>query len=272
MPDQQHLDNLMNQQALNNVIGATLLAGAGGIGLRGLLGMNYMFGRRRPDLKRSLGPAVLNVPTPVFSNPNDEERAQQMVLKQGEAKQAGGLTEIPWYLPALTAGGVGGLFGGYKFMDWLMDRKRKADLEGEVDDARTQYRRALLEQYSPATVPSAGQVPSLPPLAKAAGLDELADQAEAAGERVLKQAGWGTAVGAYGALATLLAMGGGLAMYGATKNRNTSSLIQGAIRQRERERWARRPPEIYAVPQPVRLTRQGDLEPRGQPVGILPEG
>lgn len=82
--------------------------------------------------------------------------------------------------------------------------------------------------------------------------------------------GWaGKGLGIYGTLAGLLALGSGTAAYKFTKDRSTNKLMEDAIKQRERERWARRPPEIYAIPTPVRLTRGGDVTQSGK-APVLP--
>jgi hypothetical protein len=161
--------------ALDDILAVAGLAAAGGVGARGLLGLRYMFGRKRPDLQRTLGPTVLSVPAPVYASPAaataGHKAAGYALYKQAIEKRAEGLltsrSEIPWYLPGITLAGVGGLAGGYKLMDVLMDRKRKADLQADLQDARAQYRAALLSQYDPAAIPGPdGGVLDLAPPAK----------------------------------------------------------------------------------------------------------
>lgn len=261
-------------EALKDILTVGGLAAAGGIGARGLLGLRYMFGRRRPNLSRAIGPTVISVPTPVYRNPKDEERAQALALKTANVTSR---TQLPWYLPGVTLAGIGGLAGGYKLMDYLMDRKRKSDLQAEVDAAKADYHKAMIDQYDPAAVPAAGAVvPDLPLPAKTVnpgGAPQLALKAaglqadlDALVAQVEKQAmpGWaGKGLGIYGTLASLLALGSGAAAYKFTKDRSTNTLMEDALKQRERERWARRPPEVYAIPTPVKLTRGGALSPAG---------
>lgn len=197
-------------------------------------------------------------------------------------------TELPWYYPGVTMAGVGGLAGGYKLMDYLMDKKRKADLADETEEAKAQYHQAMLDQYNPASVPAAGVVPDFPvptktvnPMPGAAkmslkaaalqnDLDAMCEEVEKFAAEKQAMPGWmGQGLGAYGALASLLALGSGTAAYKFTKDRSTNKLMEDAIKQRERERWGRRPPEIYAVPTPVKLTRKGDLSQIGQ-TPVLP--
>lgn len=408
----------IRSQALKDVLAVGGLAAAGGIGARGLLGLKYMFGRRKPQLGRSLGPTVISVPSPVYSNPNDELRAQKMA---GATEHLlSGRSDLPWYLPGITLAGIGGLAGGYGLMDKLMDKKRKSDLAAEEAAARDEYRRALLDQYSPKSIPSADTMPNVPLPAKTvnplpgaaklslksaallADLDALvksaaplpgegvplprptrtappgwkplpgeagtpaappvapaparpaapparpapapvvppkpaappaappvarrpgpgpspvgagigalaggvlgrsvglgipralmaavpgaavgaaapgmarpvtqpiADRMKYGSVKKADMPGWaGKGLGIYGTLAGLLALGSGTAAYKFTKDRSTNKLMEDAIKQRERERWARRPPEIYAIPTPVRLTRGGDVTQSGK-APVLP--
>jgi hypothetical protein len=273
-------DAAIRGDALNDIMTVGGLGLAGGIGLRGLMGLRYMFGRSRPNLSRSLGPTVISVPTPVFTNPRDEARAQAQAQKMSSDKAAiASRSELPFYLPGMTMAGIGGLAGGYKLMDLLMGNKRRTDLNDEVAAARDEYRQALLAQYDPANVPAAGSVPDAPLPAKTvnhppagasklplkmASLDQDLDALCGEVEKVAieKQAipGWmGKGLGVYGTLASLLALGSGVAAYNVTKSRSPNKLMEDAIKARERQRWASRPPEIYAIPTPVRLNRGGGL-------------
>jgi hypothetical protein len=272
------LEDQVRSEALKDVLSVGGIAAAGGIGLRGLLGLKYMFGRSKPNLTRSMGPTVISIPTPVYTTRKDEQQAMKMATD----KQALTRSAIPWYLPGITMAGVGGLAGGYKLMDLLMDRKRKLDLQDEMTAAKGDYQQALLDQYNPSAIPAAGSIPEEPlptktvnplpgqvklPLKMAAhnpSLDTLADA-------YVKQAmpDWmGKMLGVYGAGASLLALGSGVATYRMMKDRSTNKLLEDAIKQRERDRWARRPPEVYAIPTPVRLSRGGDLSVKGTPPSL----
>lgn len=281
-------EDVIRADAINDILTAGGLAAAGGITARGLLGLRYMFGRRKPNTSRMLGPTVVSVPTPVFTTPLQQQRARDRAYKAAGAATRG---ELPWYLPGLTLAGVGGLAGGYKLMDVLMDRKRKSDLKAEEAAAEAEYRKALLAQYDPANVPGPGVVPDVPLPAKTvnpvgaprlslkaaalqADLEELAAACEARAEKAAgDMPGWaGKGLGIYGTLAALLALGSGTAAYKFTKDRSTNKLMEDAIKQRERARWAARPPEVYAVPTPVRLARGGGLAEAGAPPQLLPAG
>lgn len=280
------VDAEIRSQALKDILTVGGLAAAGGIGARGLLGLRYMFGRRRPDLSRAIGPTVISIPTPVFKNPRDEVRARG--LAKAANAPLSGRTGLPWYLPGLTLAGVGGLAGGYRLMDVLMDKKRKADLEAEILAAKDDYHRALLDQYDPAMVPSADTMPDEPLPAKTVNapagaaklrlksaelqtdLDALANQVEKVGAEKAAMPNWANkGLGVYGTIAALLALGSGTAAYNYTKKRSTNRLLEDSLRQRERDRWSRRPPELYAIPTPVKLTRGGDLAPTGK-APVLP--
>ncbi len=90
---------------------------------------------------------------------------------------------------------------------------------------------------------------------------EVLDELEVLAEAVEKKASvlgfeapsWGQLQGMYGAYAIPAAAASGLLAYNHFRSRSTNTLLEKALKERERQRWASRPPEIYAVPQPVHL-------------------
>lgn len=264
LPEQDVLNTQARNQAIQHILTTLGVAGAVGIGTRGAIGASHFLGRPEADTNRSIGPQVLQIPTPVYTRKKDRERALLM-----------GKVASPWWtIPGLTAAGAGGLYGGFKMTDWLANRKRKQDLDAEVEEAKRKYHEALMGQYNPSNVPLSDKIPAVPaPLPKAAALkadlDAMVEAIQRNTKEVIKEAGWGeNAIGIGTTLAGVLALGSGIAAYHATNKRSQAQLIADAIRQREKERWARRPTEIYAVPQPVSLDRAGGLRSIGQPVEL----
>lgn len=164
---------------------------------------------------------------------------------------------IPWYLPGMVGGGLLGTAGGYFAADKIIDKKRKADLQAEVDAAKEEYQQALLANYQP------GQIP-VQKHAAAHGvgvqLDRLADMLGITVDTPLEKVAnleqlLGRGLGLYGAVALPTAMLAGLASYGYTRERSSDKLLEEALKQRERDRVSRRPPEIVVVPEPVHYQR-----------------
>ena len=78
----------------------------------------------------------------------------------------------------------------------------------------------------------------------------------------------GQGLGLYGAFAVPTTILTGYAAYQAAKARSNSDLLAKAIKQRERERFQRRPPEIVAVPEPVRVSRTGGFRMSPPELGV----
>lgn len=317
--------NEMISDGLGDVGRALLLAGAVGVGLRGIQGAGSMFGRGKPALLADQSPALLEVPHPVFERPEDagiRKRKKQEEIRGAlgtQVKAAAddvpklnpvgsllgmykdpfnpgdggwlsghgasptsdlGKTQMPWYIPAVGAGAVGGLAGGYKLMDWIMNKKRKADLKGELDDAKREYQEALVDMYDPQKIRLLKRGSAAEALAR--DLHELATLmtksadgpmnpsdtwTDAAAKRLdgllpstnLRQTGSsvaGTGLGLYAALAGGLALGSGYLAHQYFSKTDPNKVLADVVKKRERERWATRPPEIFAVPTPV--ARRGD--------------
>jgi hypothetical protein len=267
---------------------------AGGLVTRGVMGLPSFLGLNAPKSRladRGPGPSVVTIPTPVYTSEADQRKATRL-------KVAYSREDWPAYYPGMVAAGLGGALGGYGIMDHLMQSKAKSDLASEEADAKSEYEKALLDQYDPRSLPVANRVPlstipkvqkelaaappatlpSVPGLKMASAevmgeLDELADEYE-------KQAtvlgyelpSMGQVQGMYGAYAIPAAAASGLLAYNHFKDRSPNTLLEKAIKDRERARWASRPPETYAVPQPVHL-RGGHLaedeSERSQPLLAL---
>jgi len=205
----------------------------------------------------------------VDDDDDDDDRKHHTARKQAEDEadiQEGRIkaaltvtrkTSIPWYRPAMALAGVGGLIGGWKGLDVVLDRRRQAERESELEDARKDFREALLSQYAS---PSQGKIAAE---SLTSGLGDLFDTLckmsedfeidRPAGEKVafsLNDAA-GSATGAYGTYALLSGLMTGALVYDKTRKRQRRALIESAMKRRQRKRFNTSPSEIIAVPQSV---------------------
>lgn len=171
---------------------------------------------------------------------------------------------IPWYGPAMLLGGLGGLGVGWKGMDALIDARRKKQMEGELEQARTQFHDALMAQYDrPAKL--------APGLGKAAGDDTMVRVGRAIDALFVKLGAAldreaarptekaaldlsnlaGQAVGGYGMYAGLSGLLTGALVYDKINKRSRRAVLEAALKKRQRRRFMQSPTEIYAQPEPV---------------------
>lgn len=266
------MDDGSNTAALKKILALGL--GAGGIGMaaRGVAGLQDLF--RKPEYTSPPGgmrPAVVRVAVPQFPQEEEDPRAR----RRGPLLKRSDFWSRPYVIPGVMAAGAGGLYGGWKLADKLLDDRRKADSDDALAAAKKRYRQALLEQYS-ADTPGLQKASSL-----AEDLDKLYNmtkQAEPSAEEPWWSRGGGDSMlgsakgvglGAYGALAALLAGGAGIGTYNYLKARSPEERLAKAIKQREKLRWATRPPEIYAVsrPTPVQVSPFGSTGGEAQDSG-----
>lgn len=162
---------------------------------------------------------------------------------------------IPWMMPAAIMTGLGGLYGGWKAADKLLDARRKSELKGELDKAKTEYEAALLSEY-PQTKISSDEP------AMNAELDRLYNEFE----KLEKKAGFvdsmmdpmtytdgaGKLTGTYLTMAGLGTAGTAIAVYNAIKKRQESELLRKAQKNRERRLFESQPSPLYAESVPTR--------------------
>lgn len=165
-------------------------------------------------------------------------------------------------IPAITVAGGAGLYGGWKLVDWLLNKQRGLKREGDVAEAEKDYNTALQEEYRAAMQHKAAGDNSL-----GGTLDQLYDICAASQE---KRADWSAADWGFlgpvhkawmtpemqnavkGAIYTAMLGVGGGAAYGTyqwAKGRNQQALLDKALKLRSRQRSVAQP--LYAVTTPV---------------------
>jgi hypothetical protein len=265
-----------NKDAIKQVLQAGLFGLGIGAGGRAFMGLRDMLAYRPyTPPKVGIRPSVVELKLPQAQT--QEEEDERRLRKTAEIPGSETVTDTlnspsgskfvdwlkglthqkpmskPWFLPSIIGAGGLGALAGYKAVgagtDYVQDRNRKQELE----DAKREYRNALVEQYN---------VDKQSADSASATLDRVAS-------RFVKQAGSindyaGLGMGTYLTLAGLLAGGAGYGTYNWVKDRAPENRLAKAIKQRERLRWATRPPEIYAVTKPVLPGQTTALEEEDQ--------
>jgi hypothetical protein len=145
-------------------------------------------------------------------------------------------TGVPWAMPAAVGAGAGGLYGGWKLMDYILDRRRESRLDEELEAAKTEYEEALHETAKEAADGSL-----------ASDLNQLYDNLHDCGEKTA--ASWpeisGQAAGVYGTGAGLGALLMALIGYTQGKKKQRRRLLERAQARRRREEYSRRPDPLF---------------------------
>ena len=251
------VNNMAAQQlkadALRDVGSLGLAALGIGAAGRGAVGL-YNVIKRNQQKKNRAGPALLPLPFPV-------EKAGSFtgwLFGDMASTKAG----IPLYGPAMLGVGLGGAALGWGGMDRLLDARRKAEQDVELENARSQFHQALMSQYDKpiAALPKKKEEKKAEDaLMEKVGqdLDRLWGKcANILNNYQLKQGLdfanlGGMAAGGYGVYAGLSGLLTGSLVYNALKKRSQQAVLEKAIQKRDRRRFAQSPTEIYAVPEPV---------------------
>lgn len=233
--------NQMQRETLRKALHFVAAAGGIGMGVRGLAGLAGMLRSNRPKPMSAVSPIVLEVPVH-----NGEEGEQKYAFDFGKFMKGDSAVTpagIPWAMPAFVLGGGAAGYGGWKMMDSLLEQRRKDELEGELEMARNDFRKALHEQALGGGKTASGE----PTLNEK--LDRLFDMTEKAAN-VFEQPGHyaGMATGMYGTIGGLATIGTALAVYNAMKKRQERSLVERAQKTRMRKLYEQQPLPIYTKP------------------------
>jgi len=239
----------MNRTNAFKRLGGTALAGLGvGAAGRGLVGLYNLLTPQHSIIgPKIVGQGTMPVPYPAET---EEEEAQEKASNVGQffkGDYATDASSIPWMMPASVLGGMGALYGGWKGMDHILDERRKVKLRGEVERAKADFNKAMLEQYD-----TEGKAASDRTLGQ--DLDVLYDQLEKVAFMGMDmgQLG-GQAAGLYGTYAGLSGLMAGLAAHSYASKRSRRELLRKAQQQRARRLSQQRPTELYATPVPVQM-------------------
>lgn len=202
------------------------LAGRGAWGLAQLLHRNLA----KPVQPASARP----VPLPMLYEQEPKQAGVAGDFLQG--RHATTLQGVPWFMPAAVGAGIGGLSGGWKLMDYLLDKRRQGDVDQDLEAAKREYEAALLA--------GSGK--------QAAAADELGQELEGLCDDVEKQASdlAGQIAGGYGTYALLSALVAGLMAHQYGQKRQTRRVLERAQTARRRERAAQAPAPLMALPLP----------------------
>lgn len=154
---------------------------------------------------------------------------------------------VPWAMPAAVGAGAGGLYGGWKLMDYVLDQRRKDKLDEDLENAKSEYEAAL-----------AGSSKEAADGSLASDLDQLYDNISDYGEKAA--ASWpelsGQAMGVYGTGAGVGALLMALLGYKQGKKKQRKSILARAQARKRREDYQRRPDPLY-----VRAGGSSELTP-----------
>lgn len=174
--------------------------------------------------------------------------------------------ELPFYIPAVGLGAPLAAYGGYKLVDWLLNKRNKQQQTSQIDEAKKRYHDALLAQYTP------NQIQKWSSANINEGLDILFDAVSKRVEGKLEKAAHifpsiepamnavfsaipGQALGVVGLGAGALALGAGVGTYNYVKKRDPEERLKKIIEQRRREQWLRKPPEVFATPSRISVSQ-----------------
>ena len=224
----------LNNDALKDIAKYLMLGAGAGVAMRGATGIANLLGEDREVVpSRTVDmPVLFGVPKKVE---DDEEDVKKLEYKSAEEKKAYSKTSLPYYLPAMLLGTPLAAYGGWKAVDAVLDKQRKAKSEDNLEEAKSDYESALLDAYK-----------------KSASTDEMLDEVfdnykEASTLNDILGTGKGLA------LTYALAAGplGYMMVNSKMKANSKRKILEKAMRERARRQAAKQPAELYAIPAPV---------------------
>lgn len=141
------------------------------------------------------------------------------------------ILDKPGLAAAAVPIGVGGVYGGYRLADYLLNKSHEAEQDSELEAAKAHYEQMLLDAISKQ--------------GSAEPLDELANTYVEKSANILHQGGSLAAI-----LASMTALGAGTMSYNWAKSRHNNRALRDAIQERRRQLAAMAVQPIYATPEP----------------------
>lgn len=242
-----------NKQVIQNVLASALAAAGAGAGVRGLQGLGELVGRATRKPVPSLSAPAL-VPVPTQYPRRDEKRANVKTASPPAPKLPPAsapysfrqLTDVnPMYPTALGIGMIGGGLGGYKLIDWLLNKRRKEELDSELQAAKQEYTNVLMNKNSEYDRLHNALDALYERLEKSAEPDAVSSANEFMGFPFGQEA-----LSAYLALATAAGGLGFLGGHSYGKARSERAKVETAQKERLRSMSERMPPPLLAYHDP----------------------
>lgn len=224
----------LNREALKDIANYLMLGAGAGVAMRGATGIaNLLRDDQEVVPSKTVDmPVLFGVPKKVE---DEEEDVKKLEYKSAAEKEAISKYSLPYYLPAMLLGTPLAAYGGWKAVDAVLDKQRRAKSEDNLEEAKKDYEEALLASYK-----------------KSASTDEMLDEVfdnykEASTLSDILGTGKGLA------LTYALATGplGYMMVNSQMKKNSKRKILEKAMRERARRQAAKQPAELYAIPAPV---------------------
>jgi hypothetical protein len=242
----QQRTQLVNKQLWQNVARLLGVGAGAGLAARGAQGV-YNIGRKAMSNPNTLSPITVTVPA--------HEEEEKLAFFDGS--QATSWTGHPLAIPLGVAATGAGTLGGWKAMDYVLDRRRKQQMKDELDNVKQQYEQALLSAYDKKASDLGKDLDRLFELLegeKQAGVQDVINA-------IIPPDVQGKAVGMGMAGAGAIGLISGLVTHNIAGKRRRQALLTKALRKRRREQALVQPTRIYAIPQPMAPTTSMNTAP-----------
>ena len=241
---QSSLQKQLAQEGMRDIL-STVLLGAGIAGtLRGGQGLLNLLSRGNKPLRTRSGISSLRVPVSADKEEEEKEAGEKQAFK-AVPDSVTNKNSLWWYMPSLLAAGAGGAYGGWKLIDNIMDKRRRGEVEDELEAAKADYRDALESHLKEGSDSELGNA-----------LDALYDKMEKVSFQSLMPSAntLGGLGGAYATYAIPSALLGYLVVKNMTDKGSKRKVLEKAQKRRASKRQKTRPTELYAVPDPIEDT------------------
>jgi hypothetical protein len=242
----------LRSDAIND-IAKIMLYGAGlGAAGRGAHGLYNLFRRNTTEPKNTGHGVEMPLPYTV----EDEEKT----AASGDSYFGSPVTQkesLWFYYPGMLLGGLAAGYGGWKGVDAVLDKRRKGEIEDELEGEKSKFRQALLKSYDKpySTKAAADEGEQLVKMGE--DLDALFDTFQEKQATVGDMIGKG--LGGYATYAIPTALLAGYAAYAAGKKRQRKAVIDKALKQRNRRRSMQQPAPLFATPVEVKQDEEEAL-------------
>ena len=249
----------MQSDTVKNIFKALAISAGAGAVIRGSMG----FSDEASTTEK--GPRVIDMPVAYVREEDEEEEEEEEKKAEGPLPGSNERATSPYgldyFLPSMLLGAPLAAYGGWKGVDWLLNKVKEKESKARLEAAKKKYEAALLGAYKHATDSALTQA-FVGYRQKAATvisglLSGVTDLVSATGGSALNAINttFPNASGISKGLALTWLLAGVPAGYFLVnkimKKNSKRQLLDEAIAERARRQAVAQPPEIYAIPHRV---------------------
>ncbi len=233
----QQVNKQMQNDAIKDILKTVVLSAGAGAAFRGAMGFSDF------SQVSKKGPRVVEMPV-IYPKEKDKKPVKPEKTAIDSNSRATAPYGLDYYLPSLLVGAPLAAYGGWKGVDFLLNKVRERESKAKLEASKKKYEEALLGAYKTATDDYLDR--AFVGYVQKVAFDPIGAATDAFNSTFPNASGLSKGLALTYLLSSVPA--GYYLVNKAIKKNSRNKILEEAIEERARRQALAQPPELYAVP------------------------